>query len=219
MHRISDRAENETLFDNYKNSNRMTNENFQDALYEQVKNTPLGHIITLGYAGVEKLTKKQILLLGGNLTKFATVQAHLGNYANMVANRAAKETGEKTEFHSQRVNWRETEIKDKISVKADGTRLLQYSLDKVLNEQYFVNGKPATPAQLAIINEIVAAKNRECHTQAAAGLTEKQVKFRNLTMSRIYYFAAENVKMFAPNGAEVTAERVTLTREFEPALV
>lgn len=120
------------------------------------------------------------------------------DYENSV-NNALERNGMEREFVSGGLRKGERYMQNmyrKIIVGADGKQLYVVffpyngASERV---QYFCNGVPATAEQAKVIAEWESAKdNRTIGTQAAVGLTEKQVQFRKVKIENITYMSCEN---------------------------
>jgi hypothetical protein len=110
--------------------------------------------------------------ISGVVTKVVSKIVQLNfSYENAVNNRLARE-GKDKDFEAQKLPWGEWFVANKIIAHKGKFYLRYYDINNgnVLNKAYFVNGKPATEDELAIIKEYEKSTNKPSNTQ---GLSEE----------------------------------------------
>jgi hypothetical protein len=110
--------------------------------------------------------------ISGVVTKVVSKIVQLNfSYENAVNNRLARE-GKDKDFEAQKLPWGEWFVANKIIAHKGKFYLRYYDINNgnVLNKAYFVNGKPATEDELAIIKEYEKSTNKSSNTQ---GLSEE----------------------------------------------
>lgn len=118
---------------------------------------------------IVKIPKKYGLC--GVVTKVVSKVVQLNySYENAVNNRLERE-GKDRDFEAQKLPWGEWFVANKI-ISHKGKFYLRYYdyNNNVLNKAYFVDGRPATADELAIIKEYEKASNKPSNTQ---GLSEE----------------------------------------------
>lgn len=116
-----------------------------------------------------KIPKKYGLC--GVVTKVVSKVVQLNySYENAVNNRLERE-GKDRDFEAQSLPWGEWFVANKIIAHKGKFYLRYYDYNNnVLNKAYFVDGRPATDEQLAIIKEYEKATHKPSNTQ---GLSEE----------------------------------------------
>ena len=154
-------------------------------LFSLVADTKGAKIATVEYITTVDGVKK---LVGGNAHKVVRTQIGLGwGYENCVNGRLEAQGGERT-FVSQGLPkgmvW---VVLHKILQHENGTRYVRcYKMKGVPYEaEYFVNGLPATAAQIALLKAKESSRHQPSATQAAEGLVENQVKPFNIKFENI----------------------------------
>ena len=154
-------------------------------LFSLVADTKGAKIATVEYITTVEGVKK---LVGGNAHKVVRTQIGLGwGYENCVNGRLEAQGGERT-FVSQGLPkgmvW---VVLHKILQHENGTRYVRcYKMKGVPYEaEYFVNGIPATAAQISLLKAKESARHQPSATQAAEGLVENQVKPFNIKFENI----------------------------------
>jgi hypothetical protein len=154
-------------------------------LYDLVANTKGAKIATVEYITSVDNVKK---LVGGTAHKVVRTQIGLGwSYENSVNSRLAAQGDERT-FESQGLpkgmSW---VVLNKILQHENGTRYVRcYKMKGVPYEaEYFVNGVPATSAQVALLKAKESARHQPSATQAAEGLVVNQVKPFNIKFENV----------------------------------
>ena len=110
--------------------------------------------------------------ISGVVTKVVSKIVQLNfSYENAVNNRLARE-GKDKDFEAQKLPWGEWFVANKIIAHKGKFYLRYYDINNgnVLNKAYFVNGRPATEDELAIIKEYEKATHKPSNTQ---GLSEE----------------------------------------------
>lgn len=141
-----------------------------------------GAFAHIEYEGVEKLPKK--LGISGIVTKYTEGIVQMKySYQNAVNNRLEKQGGERI-FEAQRLPFGQWFVQNFL-IAHKGEMYLRFYLVKgsELNTTYYVDGKPATETETALIKAY--KQQRESNTQSAAGLTENQVKPCALSCSNL----------------------------------
>ena len=127
-------------------------------------------------------------LVGGNAHKVVRTQIGLGwGYENSVNSRLEAQGDDRT-FVSQGLpkgmSWI---VLNKILQHTNGTRYVRcYKMKGVPYEaEYFVNGAPATAAQVALLKAKENSRHQPSATQAAEGLVTNQVKPFNIKFENV----------------------------------
>lgn len=110
--------------------------------------------------------------ISGVVTKVVSKIVQLNySYENAVNNRLERE-GKDRDFEAQKLPWGEWFVANKIIAHKGKFYLRYYDINNgnVLNKAYFVDGRPATDEQLAIIKEYEKATHKPSNTQ---GLSEE----------------------------------------------
>lgn len=132
-----------------------------------------GAFAHIEYEGIEKLPKK--LGIVGIVTKHTEGIVQMKySYENAVNNRLEKQGDERT-FEAQGLPFGQWFVPN-LLIAHKGAMYLRFYLVKGSNLEtiYYVDGKPATETETALIKAYKA--QRESNTQSASGLTENQVK-------------------------------------------
>jgi len=133
-----------------------------------------------------------------NVKKFVVIKsAHLNyDYGAAVARRAEKETGHPVTFTPQPRKWGQVlqGYENKI-LEHKGKHYLIFFVEKGTTKTevtYMENGQPCNAQRLAEIQAYLATKSapKLVGTQAAVGLTDKQVEERTLAVENIHYITA-----------------------------
>ena len=134
----------------------------------------------------------------GDIKKFVVIKsAHLNyDYGAAVARRAEKETGHPVTFTPQPRKWGQvlSGYENKI-LEHKGKHYLIFFIEKgttITEVTYIENGKPCSAERIANIQAYLATKSapKPIGTQAAVGLTDKQVEERTLAIENIHYITA-----------------------------
>lgn len=154
-------------------------------LYDLVAGTKGAKIATVEYITTIDNVKK---LVGGNAHKVVRTQIGLGwGYENSVNSRLEAQGDDRT-FVSQGLpkgmRW---VVLNKILEHTNGTRYVRcYKMKGVpYSAEYFVNGVPATAAQVALLKAKERSRHQPSATQAAEGLVENQVKPFNIKFENV----------------------------------
>ena len=146
-----------------------------------------------GFVGVVyfadvRMNKTGNPLVGHEVFKCVKTQFNFGIvYENAVSNRASKEQGEKVEFVASKAKGYEWEIYPYL-LRAEKTQELQVRFyckqDAKTETYYFVDNRLATDTEVEIIKGFSQSGSYSVK-QAEAGLTENQVKPRNIRLNNI----------------------------------
>ncbi len=135
------------------------------------------------YKAEEKLPKK----LGmGVVTKRVVGEVQLNyDYQTAVNNRLQKQGGERT-FNALSLPWGQWEVANKV-ITHKGERYLRFYTFKggQMSTTYYVDGRPATDAEVATIKAYKATKSTASARQGAEGLVENQVCPKNVKFDGI----------------------------------
>lgn len=167
------------------------NENIINALYNKKGNGFVGIV----YVADVRMNKTGNPLATHNVVKCVKTQFNFGLiYENAVANRASKEQGEKVEFVADKAKGYDWECYPYL-LRAVKTQELQVRMyckqDAKVDSVYFVDGHLATDGEIAIIKEFAQTSSYSVK-QAEAGLTENQVKPRNIRLKNIIKLSMDN---------------------------
>jgi hypothetical protein len=141
-----------------------------------LKGCKIAHIETLTDVDIPKKWG-----INGVVTKRAEGQVQLNySYGNAVNNRREKE-GMDRSFEPEPLRWGEWLVPNKI-ITHKGKLYLRYYLipGQYLDDEYFVDGRPATDDELKIINEWKASKKQSSRQEQ-----ENKVKLANVTFENI----------------------------------
>ena len=142
-------------------------------------------IATLTYLSSISGTKK---LVGGNATKRVHTQVMLGwGYENSVNNRLQAQGDERT-FVAEKLPYGEwvKGMENKVIMHKGEFYMRAYKMNNAKYVvEYFVNGIPATAAQVSLIKAKEAAAKKPSNTQASEGLVENQVRPFNVKFENI----------------------------------
>ena len=167
------------------------NENIINALYNKKGNGFVGIV----YVADVRMNKTGNPLANHNVVKCVKTQFNFGIiYENAVANRASKEQGEKVEFVADKAKGYEWECYPYLlrSIKSQELQVRFYcKQDAKVDSVYFVDGHIATDGEIAIIKEFSQTSSFSVK-QAEAGLTENQVKPRNIRLKNIIKLSMDN---------------------------
>ena len=167
------------------------NENIINALYNKKGNGFVGIV----YVADVRMNKTGNPLANHNVVKCVKTQFNFGIiYENAVANSASKEQGEKVEFVADKAKGYEWECYPYLlrSIKSQELQVRFYcKQDAKVDSVYFVDGHIATDGEIAIIKEFSQTSSFSVK-QAEAGLTENQVKPRNIRLKNIIKLSMDN---------------------------
>lgn len=150
-------------------------------LIEQVKNIKSCVFAGITYRSTEKLPKAF-----GVVTKVVDKQVQLNyDYENAVNNRL-KKAGKDANFKAESLPWGSWYVPNKVIVHGDEYYLRMYSYKGApCTTEYYVDGRPATAAEVANINAYKDAHKKSSNRQAEVGLTEHQVEPMNVKFTNI----------------------------------
>ena len=143
-------------------------------LLQAVENVKAGTFAHIEYESIEKLPKYLNL---GEVKKIVSGNVQLRyNYENAVNNRLENQGDERT-FEAQSLPWGQWFIPNLIIAHKDETYLRFYTFKGAeMESTYFVDGREATPEEVATITDYKKAHSKTSKAQSAAGLDENQVK-------------------------------------------
>lgn len=167
------------------------NQTILNALYNKKGNGFVGIV----YMADVRMLKRGNPLADHNVVKCVKTQFNFGIvYENAVANRASKEQGTKVEFVADKANGYEWECYPYLLrvVKTQELQVRFYCKQDAKTEVvYFVDGHVADDSEIAIIKEFAQTSSWSAK-QADAGLTDNQVKPRNVRLKNIIKLAMDN---------------------------
>ena len=147
-------------------------------------------IANIQYVAEEKLPKYVGL---GKVEKKVSTNVQINySYENAVNNRLEKNGLART-FKTESLPWGTWEVVNKIIAHKGEKYLRTYSIKGEIPQiEYFVNGVPATPQEVATIKAYLASKSASAK-QSANGLSDNQVTPRNVKFSNILYLKCGNI--------------------------
>ena len=169
------------------------------ALIDQVKNIKGCVFAGMTYRSTEKLPKAF-----GNVTKVVNKQVQLNyDYENAV-NRRLKAEGKTADFKANSLPWGSWYVPNKVIEHKGEYYLRMYSFkDAPCTTEYYVDGRPATDAEVANINAYKNAHKKTSNRQADAGLTEHQVEPMNVKFTNIIDLRCGEIQYHEPQSIAV----------------
>ena len=142
-------------------------------------------IVAIEYSGEVKLLKRGNPLASANVTKITKITAQFGySYENAVNNRLQR-AGAENDFTADSLPWGTWLVPNKFIEYKGSVYVRFYSMKNgQASVQYFVNGQPASEAEIAIIKQFTPVR-KESAKQSEAGLTENQVRPFNVNLENI----------------------------------
>jgi hypothetical protein len=135
------------------------------------------------YVSEVKLPKKLGLGLVTKTTS-GTVQLYY-NYGSAV-NRRLTANGEVAEFKAEPLPWGEWYLADRLISHKEQFYLRFYLLrGEHMESVYYVDGRPATEDEVTLITAYLKQTRKGSNTQAAAGLTDRQVMPKGVNIANI----------------------------------
>jgi hypothetical protein len=160
-------------------------------LIQKVANINGCRFASIEYKSEEKLPKKLGL---GVVTKIVCGIVQINySYENAVNNRLQKQ-GDAATFQAESLPWGQWYSVNKV-INHNGQYYLRfYTVDnQKLDTTYFVDGRPATPAEIATIKAYKDSKSKPSARQAAEGLTDNQVTARSVNFDNITAFKCGDI--------------------------
>jgi hypothetical protein len=156
---------------------------FTSELIQKVANISGCRFAGIEYKSEEKLPKKLGL---GVVTKIVCGIVQINySYENAVNNRLQKQ-GDAATFQAESLPWGQWYAPNKVIEHKGCYYLRFYTVDnQKLETAYYVDGRPATPAEIATIKAYKDSKNKTSARQAAEGLTDNQVVARCVNFDNI----------------------------------
>lgn len=143
-------------------------------------------IASIVYESEEKLPKYVGI---SNVTKVVSGEVQINfDYENAVNNRLEKQGGERT-FNALSLPWGQWLYPNKVIEHKGEYYIRFYELKGAkMSVEYYVNGRPATDTEVATIKAYKDSKSTASARQSAEGLTENQVKPKNVKATNILFF-------------------------------
>jgi hypothetical protein len=160
-------------------------------LIQKVANISGCRFAGIEYKSEENLPKKLGL---GVVTKIVCGIVQINySYENAVNNRLKKQGGAGT-FQAESLPWGTWYSENKV-IEHKGQYYLRYYaiVGQKLDTAYFVDGRPATPAEIATIKGYKDSKNKTSARQATEGLTDNQVTPRCVNFDNITAFKCGDI--------------------------
>ena len=144
-------------------------------------------IVAIEYISDVKLLKRGNPLAATNVTKTVKMTAQFNySYQNAVNNRLER-AGAEADFVAESLPWGSWLVPNKF-IEKDGIIYVRfYSMKNgAASVSYFVNGEPASEAEIAIIKQFTpTSATKMSNKQSEHGLTENQVRPFNIKIENI----------------------------------
>ena len=159
------------------------------SIVESVKGETTANVTYLADCGFPKKSG-----LAGVSKRVSQKVAINHNYLADVRKRIAEKGGNPNDFTKESLPWGVWELDNKVIAHKGERYLRYYGIEGEYPQvEFFVNGLPATPQQVADIKAYLASKDKSSEKQSACGLNGKeQVVPRNVKFSNIESLSLES---------------------------